>query len=246
MKKTVAKIVIPVMLTAGMVAGGGVAPAQAAPLSSSPILSSSSIFENGILNYIFDIVRQLLSGNTPAPQPNPNPKPTPKPTPQPQPKPTPKPTPQPQPQPKPTPQPQPKPNVTPEMTKKDVNNLTNAQRRSQGIRPLQYNQTIQNDSQRWADHLARTGEFRHDPELGTTYRYVYGENIFRVTGGGGVSAQQAFEGWMNSPGHRANMLNPAYNMSGVGVSHDGKRTWYVVARYADSNNFYKYHPNPGN
>ena len=29
--------------------------------------------------------------------------------------------------------------------------------------------------------------------------------------------RQAFNGWMNSPGHKANMLNPAYDNVGVGI-----------------------------
>lgn len=39
-----------------------------------------------------------------------------------------------------------------------------------------------------------------------------------------VAAKRAVEGWMNSPGHRANILNPDYTLAGtgVGISKDKK------------------------
>jgi len=30
------------------------------------------------------------------------------------------------------------------------------------------------------------------------------------------------DGWMESPGHRANMLSPSYRYIGIGVAFDGK------------------------
>jgi uncharacterized protein YkwD len=42
---------------------------------------------------------------------------------------------------------------------------------------------------------------------------TYGENIAQ----GQTTAAQVMTAWMNSPGHRANILNPAFTRMGVGV-----------------------------
>jgi len=52
-----------------------------------------------------------------------------------------------------------------------------------------------------------------------------GENIMEADGtmefGAEAFAKAAVEGWMNSPGHRHNILNPRYSLSGVGVAKMG-------------------------
>ena len=44
-----------------------------------------------------------------------------------------------------------------------------------------------------------------------------GENI-----AGHSTAEKAFEAWMNSPGHKANILNSSYNYTGIGVVTSSK------------------------
>lgn len=44
----------------------------------------------------------------------------------------------------------------------------------------------------------------------------YGENIYRGSGTFGTP-RSAFEWWMNSPGHRANILDPEFREIGIGV-----------------------------
>ena len=43
--------------------------------------------------------------------------------------------------------------------------------------------------------------------------------------GYGDNAQELQDGWMNSPPHRANLLNPAYTEMGVGIVRSGDRLW---------------------
>ncbi len=50
-----------------------------------------------------------------------------------------------------------------------------------------------------------------------------GENI----AAGYSSAQAVFEGWMNSEGHRANILNPDFKSMGVGVSYVPGSEWNI-------------------
>ena len=59
---------------------------------------------------------------------------------------------------------------------------------------------------------------------------IIGENIMEMGGtvqlgrlpfGPEQFAREAVEGWMESPGHRKNILNPRYNSSGIGVAMVG-------------------------
>jgi uncharacterized protein YkwD len=51
-----------------------------------------------------------------------------------------------------------------------------------------------------------------------------GENIAY----GNVSADQMMVMWMNSPGHRANLLNPAFTHIGIGAVKTSSGRWYGV------------------
>jgi len=58
--------------------------------------------------------------------------------------------------------------------------------------------------------------FQMMKQFGITYRTA-GENI----ASGYASAQAVVNAWMNSAGHRANILNPSYTQIGVGYVADG-------------------------
>lgn len=60
-------------------------------------------------------------------------------------------------------------------------------------------------------------------EQGASYRAA-GENIAY----GQRSAEQVMEGWMNSSGHRANILNAQYTAIGVGVYRSASGTLHWV------------------
>ena len=36
------------------------------------------------------------------------------------------------------------------------------------------------------------------------------------------------DGWMHSPGHRANILNPDYTLMGIGARKGHNGRWYVA------------------
>lgn len=52
-----------------------------------------------------------------------------------------------------------------------------------------------------------------------------GENIMEMSGSSGFGPEEfakiAVDGWMKSPGHRANILNPRFDTSGIGVAKVG-------------------------
>lgn len=97
----------------------------------------------------------------------------------------------------------------------------NAERAERGLEPVAWNGELAAVARRWSEEMARTGRFEHqDPrELLRRDRLSgfagVGENIFRATGP--VPAGEIHAGWMRSPGHRANVLNPGWNRLGIGV-----------------------------
>jgi len=115
--------------------------------------------------------------------------------------------------------------------------LTNEERKAEGIPPLTY---------AFALDLAATGHSKdmveHDfyahvsPVSGKEYMRdrmeavgidggAIAENIFKKRGAEGVSylrfAHSTVEGWMNSKGHRKNILNPKYRYLGCGTAFYG-------------------------
>ncbi len=66
------------------------------------------------------------------------------------------------------------------------------------------------------------------------YGYAYlnvGENLAL---GDFVSSQEVVTGWMNSPGHRANILNKSYTELGVAAiigAYNGRNVWFVVQEF---------------
>jgi uncharacterized protein YkwD len=97
------------------------------------------------------------------------------------------------------------------------------------VPPLRYSATLADASQAHAMDMARRGYFDHDtPEgvkpaerLGRTgYRWTLtGENIAR----GDMGADEAMAGWLRSPGHCANIMEPRFSEMGFGIAADGDR-----------------------
>ncbi|WP_051804373.1 CAP domain-containing protein [Streptomyces griseus] len=112
--------------------------------------------------------------------------------------------------------------------------LVNAERAKAGCGPVTASATLARAAQGHSDDMAARDFFDHtDPdgdgpgERVTAAGYpwsTYGENIAM----GQTTAEQVMEGWMNSPGHRANILNCSFKEIGVGVHTDGGPYWTQV------------------
>jgi uncharacterized protein YkwD len=105
--------------------------------------------------------------------------------------------------------------------------LVNAERTRRGLRPLAMNTCADGYANRWASSMASSGRFAHQsitPMLSSCGARRVGENIAY----GNVSADQMMVMWMNSPGHRANILNPAYTHIGIGAVKTSAGRWYGV------------------
>jgi len=83
----------------------------------------------------------------------------------------------------------------------------------------------------FVSHTGSDGSLPWDRARAQGYNYsAIAENIFA----GSSSAQSIFNGWMNSPGHRDNMLNPTYTEIGIGYQYWADSTYraYTTAVFA--------------
>lgn len=65
-------------------------------------------------------------------------------------------------------------------------------------------------------------------QYGITYRYA-GENI----AAGQRTPPETMDGWMNSPGHKANILKPEFTHIGVGYLTGGEYRTYWTQMFVD-------------
>jgi uncharacterized protein YkwD len=108
--------------------------------------------------------------------------------------------------------------------------LTNQSRASVGLPPLQIDAAASSIARSWSQYMASTGQLAHNPSLVdqinasvTTSWTRIGENV--GFGGDPYSLHGAF---MNSPGHRANVLGD-YNRVGIGSTRDPSgRLWVTL------------------
>lgn len=184
--------------------------------------------------YVTAAVRKRKPSPTPKPTatPKPSPTPTPKPSPTPTPNPTSVPTPVPTATPTPVPTATPSSSVTPVS---EVFRLTNLERANAGLPALSLNSLLNQAAQGHAQTMANTGTFSHVIDgLGPADRitatgYVWsavGENIAYGYG----TPESVMLGWMNSAGHKANILGSQYTQMGVGyaLNASGRPYWVQV------------------
>ncbi len=110
--------------------------------------------------------------------------------------------------------------------------LVNAERKKAGVEPLTLSTEVSSVAQVKADDMAKNGYFDHNSptygspftmlsDFGVTYRTA-GENIAK----GQQSAEAVMNAWMNSSGHKANILSPNFKQLGVGYSaNNGSPVW---------------------
>ena len=105
--------------------------------------------------------------------------------------------------------------------------LVNSERAKQGLHSLTLVTCADGFANSWAATLAQTGNFVHQslsPIMQACAARGAGENIAY----GNVSADAMMTMWMNSPGHRANILNGSYTGIGIGAVEASAGRWYGV------------------
>jgi uncharacterized protein YkwD len=109
--------------------------------------------------------------------------------------------------------------------------LINRQRAAHGLRPVRANGALSRAARRHSEDMVGRAYFSHDTPQGVGvvqriaasgyasggHACALGENIAAATGPFSTPAS-IVRMWMNSPGHRANILSPIYRDAGVGVA----------------------------
>lgn len=116
--------------------------------------------------------------------------------------------------------------------------LMNQERAKSGAQPLQQVSALDTIAATWSDRMAGEGRLYHNPQFGqltfATGANRAAENVAygsRTPGSPEQLAQTLFNQWMNSPGHRANILNANYNAIGFGVSIDSRGGYYATHNF---------------
>jgi putative cell wall-binding protein len=113
-----------------------------------------------------------------------------------------------------------------------VFDLVNQQRASAGRAPLLRDGSLESAAEEWASHLSTTGTFEHSTSDWRTARIPagwnsQGENIAQ----GYSSATEVMNGWMNSTGHRENILRGSFTRIGIGYVESGNYWVQIFAGY---------------
>ncbi len=135
--------------------------------------------------------------------------------------------------------------------------MVNAERKKNGVRRLEWNVALAELARRHSHDMARRGVLSHtnsngeDPTVrakkrgisvtkreGSVTRIGLSENIGTIPEGnlrgyGPVRSERdvadaMMKNWLSSPPHRANILDPRLEVIGVGVSGDGRGTYYLT------------------
>lgn len=115
--------------------------------------------------------------------------------------------------------------TTPTSYAQQAHQATNAKRKAARRVALRQDACLQRFATRQAKAMARSQDLRHQ-DLGPIMRScrlsMVGENVAY----GFTSGKAAVAGWMASPGHRANILNPRYRLLAVGAAKASNGQWY--------------------
>ena len=125
----------------------------------------------------------------------------------------------------------------------EIFRLVNIERKKAGVNTLSYSNTMQKYARMKSEDMAVRKYFDHrDPQGnlitekmkndGVKYS-SWGENIAYIGGeSADVLASQFMRNWMNSPGHRANILSPNFTGIGVGAYKTGNTVYATQEFYS--------------
>jgi len=117
---------------------------------------------------------------------------------------------------------------------KELLELINRERAKAGLRSVKLCATIGTASRIKADEMSAKQYFSHtSPVYGSPFEMLRSFGITYKTAGeniakGQKSANAVLAAWMNSEGHRANILNPDFEEIGIGYASDNKVTYWVL------------------
>jgi uncharacterized protein YkwD len=123
-----------------------------------------------------------------------------------------------------------------------VRQQINKIRQAQGLSQLRHNEKLAAVARNYSQEMADENFFAHtSPDGGTMVQRVeragifylmIGENLFMCTNIP-QPVPTSVKGWMNSPGHRKNILRPEYRETGIGIWRKGN-TYYFTQLFMRS------------
>jgi len=127
-------------------------------------------------------------------------------------------------------------------TRQDLENkmlqLVNEERAKKGIAPLQMDAALTTAAREHSKDMFERGYFSHvTPEGKDPFRRMHDDGIQFITAGENLALAQtlyiAHNGLMHSPGHRANILNPAFHKVGIGILDGGMHGLMISQEFSN-------------
>ena len=137
-----------------------------------------------------------------------------------------------------------------EEVEQKVHELINEERTKNGLNSLTLNPVLSNIARQHSQDMATRDYFEHDSPEGKDFEDRYKENNFNceikisesttsttyATGAENISFLEGYsgeirianamvDGWMNSPGHRKNILTPYFEKEGIGIAKSGNKIY---------------------
>ena len=110
---------------------------------------------------------------------------------------------------------------------REVVRLVNEERAKNGLKPLQENWELSRVARYKSQDMVDNRYFSHtSPTYGTPFQMIKAFGLTYRTAGENIAygqrtPQAVVSAWMNSSGHRANILNPSHTQIGVGYVANG-------------------------
>lgn len=108
----------------------------------------------------------------------------------------------------------------------DTLRLINEERKRQGLDTLSYSSELAKAAETRAKEQSDMGQLSHDRPDGSNWDTVSDKAMAENLAAGQASPQSTVTAWLNSSGHRKNMLNPDYKTAGVGCYYNSKTNVY--------------------
>jgi len=114
----------------------------------------------------------------------------------------------------------------------EVVRLVNIERAKQGLQPLKENWELSRVARYKSQDMVNKGYFSHtSPTYGSPFKMMESFGIRYSSAGENIAMgqrtpEEVMNAWMNSPGHRSNILSPSYTQIGVGYAKDANGRVY--------------------
>ena len=123
-------------------------------------------------------------------------------------------------------------------TENKMLHLINQERKSQGLKPLDIDKKLTKIARLKAEDMKVNDYFEHySPTYGSPFDMMQARNINYLLAGENIASaptvEKGFQELMNSPDHKANILEARYDQVGIGIIEGGKYGLIMVQIFTD-------------